>query len=155
VVDLKSISNEKKDLIVRDLVYHPSPIPSMKTQFPKRVFPSLNSSHFFIKSFGLFPFQTFCFPSHSLISSSSTYSAKTNFDFQILFKTHLSQSVRHSFCEVGLLSTSSNFISPFSHITHSCILHGLSEFNEILFDNYCKYIFDPGGTSNLVAVSLK
>ena len=156
MVELKSISNEKRELIVRDLVYHPSPIPFMKTQFPKIVFPSLNSSHlFFIKSFVLFPSQTFCFPSHSLISSSSTYCAKTHFDFQILFKNHLSQSVRHSFCEVGLLSTSSNFISPFSHITHSCILHGLSEFNAILFDDYYRYIFYHGGTSNLVIVSLQ
>jgi len=155
MVELKSISNEKRELIVRDLVYHPSPIPSMKTQFPKRAFPSLNFSRFFIKSFVLFSSQTFCFPSHSLISSSSTYCANTHFDFHILFKNHLSQSVRHSFYEVGLLSTSSNFISPFSHITHSCILHGLSEFNAILFDDCCRYIFYPSGTSNLVVVSLK
>jgi len=119
-------------------VYHPSPIPSMKTQFPKRVFPSLNSSQFFIKYFVLFSSQTFCFISHSLISYSSTYCAKTHFDFQ-------SQCVRHSFCEVGLLSNYSNFMSPFSHITHSCLLHGLSEFNAILFDDYCRYIFYPSG----------
>jgi len=72
VVELKSISKEKKELSVRDLVINPLPIPYMKIQFPKGFFPSLNSSHFFIKSFVLFSFQTFCSPSHSLISSSST-----------------------------------------------------------------------------------
>jgi len=116
MVELKSMSKDKREFIVRDLVYHPSPIPSIKTQFPKGVLPSLNSSHFFIKSFVLFPSQTFCSPSHSHISSTSKCCAKTHFDFKILFKNHLSQSVRYSFCEMGLIPTFFNFISPFSHI---------------------------------------
>jgi len=73
VVELKSISKAKRKLIVRDSVYHPSPIPSMKIQFPKGVLPSLNPSHFVIKSFVLFPSQTFCSPFHSLISYSSNF----------------------------------------------------------------------------------
>jgi len=81
VVELKSISKAKREHIVRDLVYHPSPIPSMMIKFPKGVLPSLNSSHFVIKSFVLFPSQTFCSPSHSLISYASSYCAKTQFDF--------------------------------------------------------------------------
>ena len=117
MVELKSNSNPR-ELIVRDLVLNSSPSPSMKTQFSKGVLPSLNSSHFFIKSFVLFPSQTFCSPSHSLISSSSTYCAKTHFDFKILFKNNPSQSVRHSFCEVGLLSTFFDFIVYF-HIVHN------------------------------------
>ena len=155
MVELKSISKAKKELIVRDLVYHPSPIPSMRIKFPKGVLSSLNSSHFVIKSFVLFPSQTFCSPSHSLISYSSSYCTKIHFDFKTLFKNHLSQSVRHFFCEVGLLSTFFHFISPFSQIPHSCMLHGLHDFNAILFYDYCRYVFDPGGTSNLVVVSLK
>jgi len=118
----------------------------MKTQVPKGVFPSLNSSQFFIKSLVLFPFQTFCSLSHSLISSSSKYSAKIHFDFKILFKNYPSQSVKHSFCEVGLIPTFSKSISPLSHILQSIILHGLHDFNPILFDDYCRYVFDPGGT---------
>jgi len=58
VVELKSNST-LRELIVRDLVCNPSPIPFMKTQVPKGVFPSLNSSHFFIKSLVLFPSQIF------------------------------------------------------------------------------------------------
>jgi len=154
VVELKSNSTSR-ELIVRDLVCNPSPIPFMKTLVPKGVFPSLNSSHFVIKSLVLFPSQTFCSPSHSLISYSSSYCTKIHFDFKTLFKNHLSQSVRHFFCEVGLLSTFFHFISPFSQIPHSRMLHGLHDFNAILFDDYCRYVFDPGGTSNLVAVSLK
>ena len=113
VVELQSISNEKRELIVRDLVFNPSPIPFIKSQFPKGIFPLLNSSHFFIKSFVLFSSQTFCSPSHSLILSSSKYCAKIHFDLKILFKNHPSQSVRHSFCEVGWITPFSNFNSPF------------------------------------------
>jgi len=54
VVELKSNSTSR-ELIVRDLVCNPSPIPFMKTQVPKGVFPSLNSSHIFIKSLVFFP----------------------------------------------------------------------------------------------------
>ena len=134
-------------------MYHPSPIPSIKIQFPKGVLPSLNSSHFFIKSFVLFPSQTVSSPSHSLILYSSTYCAKIHFDFKIIFKNHPSQSVRHSFCELGLLSTTSNFISPFSHIAQSIIQHGHYDFNVILFDDYCRFVFYLGRPLNLVVVS--
>ena len=111
VVELKSISKAKRELIVRDLVYHPSPNPSMRIKFPKGVLPSLNSSHFVIKSFVLFPSQTICSPSHSLISHSSSYYAKTHFVFKTLFKNHLNQSVKCSFCEVGLMPSFSIFFS--------------------------------------------
>jgi len=69
VVELKSISKAKRKLIVRDLVYHISPIPSMKIQFPKGVILTLNSSYFVIKFF-LFPSLIFCSLSHSIISFS-------------------------------------------------------------------------------------
>jgi len=140
--------------MVRDLVFHPSPIPSIKSQFPKRVFPSLNSSHFVIKSFVLIPSQIFCSPSHSLILSFSTSCVKTHFDSKFLFKNYLSQSVRHYFCEVGWISSFPNFKSPFSHISQAIILHCHYDFNVILFDDYCRFVFDPGGPFNLVAVSL-
>jgi len=77
VVELTRISKAKTELGVRDLVINHSPIPYMKIPFPKGVLPSLNSSHFFIKTFVLFPSQIFCSPSHSLISSSSTSCANT------------------------------------------------------------------------------
>jgi len=130
VVELKSNSNPR-ELIVRVLVFNPSPIPSMNTQFSNGVLPSLNSCHFFIKSFVLFPFQTFCSTSHSLISYFSISCAKTHFDSKILLKNHLSQSVRHSFCEVGLIQPFSIFKSPFSHIAQSILLHGHYDFNAI------------------------
>jgi len=149
VVELNIISNEKRELSATDLVINPSPIPYMKIPFPK----FLNSSHFFIKSFVLFPSQIFCSPSHSLISYSLTFCAKTHFDSKILFKNHLSQSVRHS-CEVGLIPTFSNFMRPFSHIPQSLLLHGHYDFNSILFDDYCKFVFDPGETLTLVVVGL-
>jgi len=63
----------------------------MKIPFSKGVLPSLNSSHFFIKSFVLFPSQIFISPSHSLILSSSKSCVKTHFDSNVLFKNHLSQ----------------------------------------------------------------
>jgi len=102
----------------------------------------------------LFPSQTFCFPSHSLISYSSTYCAKTHFDFKTVLKNIPSQSARHSFCEVGWISPFSTFKSPLSHTTQSNMMHGHYDFNEILFDDYCRFVFDPGGTYNLVVVSL-
>ena len=152
VVELTSISNEKRELMVRDLVFHPSPIPSIKSQFQKGVYPCLNSSHFFIKSFVLFSSKKFCSPSHSLISSFSKFCVKTNFDFITHFKIHLSQSVRHY--KVGWISPFSNFNNPFSHIAQSILLHGHYDFIIILFDDYCRFIFDPGGIFILVLVSL-
>ena len=145
VVELKSNSTSR-ELIVRDLVCNPSLIPFMKTQVSKGIFPSLNFSHFFIKSFVLFPSQTLCSLSHSLISSSSKYSAQIHFDFKILFKNHPSQSEKHYFCEVGLIPTFSKFISPLSHIPQSIVSHGLHDFNPILFHECCIYVFHPGGT---------
>jgi len=153
VVELEPISKEKRELIVRDLVYHHLPIPSMKSQFSKGVFPSLNTSHFFIKSFVLFPSQTFCSPSHSLISYSLISWAKTHFDSKTLFTNHLSQSVRHYFYEVGLILHYSIFKSPFSHIAQLILLHGHYDFRSILFDDHCRYVFDPGGFLNLIVVS--
>ena len=94
-------------------MFHPSLIPSIKFQFSKGVLPSLNSIHFLIKSFKLFFSPTFCFPSHSLISSSSTSCANTHFDSKFFFKYHLHQSVSHYFCEVGLIPTFSKFVSHF------------------------------------------
>ena len=119
---------------------------SILHQFPKGVLPSLNSSYFFIKSFFLFPSQTFCSPSHSLISYFSTYCAKTPFDFKTLFKNHLIQSARHFFCEVGHISHFHKFQRPCSNILSPYLMHGLYDFIVILFDDYCKYVFDPGGT---------
>jgi len=141
VVELKIISKAKRELIVKDLVINPSPIPSIKFNFSKGVLPSLNSIAFVIKSFKLFFSQTFCSPSHSLISSSSISCAKTQFDSKIFFKYHLSQSVSHCFCEVGLIPTFSKFISPLSHIPQSIILHDHYDFNLILFDDYCRFVF--------------
>jgi len=129
-------------------------IPYMKIPFSKGVFPSLNSTHFFIKSFVFFSFQNFCSPSRFLISSSLTCFAKTHFDIKILFKNHLSQSVKHSSCEVGLIPSFSIFKGTFSQIFHPILLHGLYNFNSILFDDYCRFVFDPGGTIILVGVSL-
>jgi len=154
VVELKCISKEQKELYVWDLVINSLPIPYMKIPFSKGVFPSLNSTHFFIKSFVLFCSQIFCSPSHFLISSSSTCFSKTHFDIKILFKNHLSQNVKHSFCEVGLIPTFSIFKRPFSQIFHPILLHGHYDFNSLLFDDYCRFVFDPGGTIILVAVSL-
>jgi len=154
VVELKYISKERTELCVRDLVINSSPITYMKIPFSKGVFPSLTSTHFSIKSFVLFSFQTFCSPSHFFISSSSICFAKTHFDIKILFKNYLSQSVKHFFCEVGLIPSFSIFKGPFSQIFHPILLHGLYDFNSILFDDYCIFIFDPGGTIILVAVSL-
>ena len=143
--ELKTISNAKRDLIVKDLVLNLLPIPSIRFQFSNEVLPSLNSIHFDIKSFVLFLSQPFCSQSHSLISSSSTSYVPTHFDSKIHFKNHLSQSVKHSFCEVGLIPFFSIFKSSFSHTSQSLILHGHYDFNTILFDDYCRYIFDPGG----------
>jgi len=154
MVELKIISKAKRELIVKDLVINLSPIPSIKFQFSKGVLPSLNSIHFIIKSFKLFFSPIFCSPSHSLISSSSTSCANTHFDSKILFKYHLSQSASHCFSEVGLIPSFSKFISPFSHIPQSILLHGYYDFNSILFDDYCRFVFDPGGILTFVVVGL-
>ena len=152
VVELKCISKEQKELYVRDLMINSSPIPYIKIPFSKGVFPPLNSTHFFIKSFVLFSSRNFCSP--FLISSSSTCFAKTHFAIKILFKNHFSQSVKHFFCEMGLITSFAIFKGPFSQIFHPILLHGLYDFNSILFDDYCRFVFDPGGTIILVAVSL-
>ena len=154
MVELNIISNAKRELIVKDLVFNLSLIPSIKFQFSKEVLTSLNSIHFVIKSFVLFSSQNFCSTSHFLISSSSTSCIPTHFDSKILFKNHLSQSVKHSFCELGLIPTFSKFISPFSHSPNSILLHGYYDFNSLLFDDYCRFVFDPSGTIILVVVGL-
>ena len=141
--------------MVREVVFHPSTLLSMKTQFPKGVIPYLNSSSFSMNSFVLFPSQTFCNPSHSIILHSSTDFATTHFDIKILFKTHLCQSVRHSSCEVGHISHFHKFKGPSPHLTYQYILHGLYDFIEIMFDDYCRYIFDPSGTQLQLLWALK
>ena len=118
VIELKIISNAKRKLIVKDLVLKFSLVPSIQFQFSKEILTSLNSILFVSKSFVLLPSQTFCSQSLSLNSSSSASCVKTHFDSKILFKNHLSPSVQHSFCEVGLIPTFSKFISPFSHSPH-------------------------------------
>jgi len=102
----------------------------------------------------LFPSEIFCSPSPSLISYSSTFFAKTKFNSKILFKIHISQSVKHYFCEVGLIPSFSILKSPFSQISQTIILHGHYDFHSILFDDYCKFVFDPGGTLTFVVVGL-
>jgi len=154
VVELKIVSKAKGKLIVKDLVFNPSPMPSIRFQFSKEVLPSLNSIHFVIKSFVLFLSQTFCSQSHSLISPSSTSCVPRHFDSKILFKNHLSQSLKHSFCEVGLIPSFSIFKSPFSHIPQSPVLHGHYDFNSILLDDYCRFVFDPSGLITFVIVGL-
>jgi len=154
VVELKIVSKAKGELIVKDLVFNPSPIPSIMFQFSKGVLPSFNSIHFVIKSFVLFPYQNFCSQSHSFISSSSTSCVKTDFDSKILFTNHFSQSVTHSFYEVGLISSFSIFKSPFSQIFHSILLLGHFDFTSILFDDYCRFVFDPGGLVTFITVGL-
>ena len=136
------------------MVLNFSIIPSIQFQLSKEVLTSLTSIHFVRKSFALFSTQTFCSQFHSLISPSSTSCVKTHFGSKILFKNYLSQSVKHSFCEVGPIPTFSKFISPFSHSPHSILLYGHYDFNSLLFDDYCKFVFDPGGTIILVVVSL-
>jgi len=38
--------------------------------------------------------------------------------------------------------------------TKKFTLHGIQNFNEILFDDYCRYIFDPGGIQLLMLWAL-
>ena len=136
MIEFKRNSEAQREIVVREVVFNPSTLFFMKTQFPKGVIPSLNSSSFSINSFILFPSQTFCNPSHSIILHSSTY----------FVTTHLCQSVRHFSCEVGHISHFHKFKGPSSYLSYQYILHGLYDFNEIMFDDYCRYIFYPGGT---------
>jgi len=55
---------------------------------------------------------------------------------------------------MGLITSFAIFKGPFSQIFHPILLHGLYDFNSILFDDYCRLVFDHGGTIILVAVSL-
>jgi len=86
VVEFKRNLKAKREIMIREVVFHPSTLPSMKTQFPKGVIPSLISS---------------------------------------------------------------------SHIFYQYLLHGLSDFIEIMFDDYFKYIFDLGGTKLQLLWALK
>jgi len=36
--------------------------------------------------------------------------------------------------------------SPSSRVFIKYSLHGIQDFNTIMFDDYCRYTFDPGGT---------
>jgi len=136
-------------------VINSSLITYMKIPFSKGVFPSLNSTHFFIKSVALFSSQNFYSQTHSLISSSSICFAKTHFDINILFKNYSRQGVEHCFFEVGIIPSFSMFTSPFSQLSQSILLHGHYDFTSILFDQYCIFVFDPGGTLTFVAVGLQ
>jgi len=44
--------------------------------------------------------------------------------------------------------------SPSSCIFRKYTLHGIQNFNEILFDDYCRYIFDLGGIQLLMLWAL-
>jgi len=59
VVEFKRNALVQREIVVKEVVFHPSTLPSMNTQFPKGVIPSVNSSSFSIISFVLFSSQPF------------------------------------------------------------------------------------------------
>ena len=47
---------------------------------------------------------------------------------------------------MGRISHFFKLKSPSAHIFYQYLLHGLYDFIEIMFDDCCRYDFDPGGT---------
>lgn len=95
------------------------------------------------------------FPNSSIISNFTMDFPKTHFDLMLPFRYPLNQSVNHYFCEVGLVQNSFKIKRPSSRILRNYTLHGVQDFNEILFDHYCRYIFDPKDNKAFNAISHK
>jgi len=117
----------------------------IKIKFLKAMIPSLHSTSSSINSFVLVLPKN-VFPPLPIISNSSKDFLKPTFDLELAFRFQLSQSENKKFCEVGCISHFSKLKSPSSPILRQYRLHGLYDFTKIMFDDYCRYIFYPGGT---------
>ena len=115
----------------------------------KGVISSFNSSLFVIN---VFP--KIAFPPSPIISYSSKELQKSIFDLELPFRSQLSQRENQYFCEMGLIENVFKHKSPSSCIFTKYTLYGIQNFNEILFDEYCRYIFDPGGIQLLMLWAL-
>jgi len=135
---------EAKELLFRVIeIQHPCI--DLKIKLPKGPIPSLHSTSSSINSFVLVLLKN-VFPPSSIISNSSKDFPKPTFDLELPFRFQLSQSENQNFCKVGRISHFSKLKSPSSHLSYQYLLHGLYDFTKIMFDDYCRYIFDPGGT---------
>ena len=135
---------EAKELLSRAVkIQHPCL--NLKIKIPKGVIPSLHSTFSSINYFVLVLSKN-VFPPSFIISNSSKDFSKPNFDLDLPFRFQLSQSENHNFCEMGRISHFFKLKSPSAHIFYQYLLHGLYDFIEIMFDDCCRYDFDPGGT---------
>jgi len=119
----------------------------------KGVIPSFNSSLFVVNAFVLV-LPKICFPPSPIISYSSKELQKLTFDLELPFRSQLSQRKNQYFCKMGLIENVFKHNSPSSCIFTKYTLHEIQNFNEILFDDYCRYIFDPGGSQLLMLWAL-
>ena len=115
----------------------------------KGVIPSLNSSLFVVNAFVLV-LPKICFPFSPIISYSSKELQKLTFDLELPFRSQLSQRKNQYFCKMGLIENVFKHKSPSSCIFTKYTLHGIQNFKEILFDDYCIYIFDLRGIQLLM-----
>jgi len=135
---------ERKEIMLREVEISHSTLlcKEIKIKLLKGVILSLNFVSSSINSFVLVLSKN-VFPPSFTISNSLKDFTKPNFDLELPFRFQLSQSENHNFCEMG--THFSKLKSP-SHIFCQYLLHGLYDFTEIMFDDCCRYVFDPGET---------
>jgi len=132
---------ERKEIMLREVeIQHPT-APSIDFN---GVIPSFNSFLFVTNAFVLVLPKT-TFPPSLIISYSSKDLQNLTFDLELSFRSQLSQRENPYFCEMGLIENVSKHKSLSSCIFRKYTLHGIQNFNEILFDDYCICICDPGG----------
>jgi len=119
----------------------------------KGVIQFLNSPSFVINSF-ILVLPKILFPPPPIIPYSSKDLQKLTFDLELPFRLPLSQSENQYFCEMGFIENVFKHKSPSSCIFTKYTLHGIQNFNEIIFDDYCRYIFDPRGIQLLMLWAL-
>ena len=138
---------EEKEIVLREVKIPHSTLlcKDIKIKLLKGVIPSLNFLSFSINYFVLV-FPQNVFPTSIIISNFLKDLPKPSSDLELPFRFELSQSENYNFCEVGRISHFSKFTSPSYNISPPYLLHGLYDSPKIMFDDYCRYSFDPGGT---------
>ena len=132
---------ERKEIMLREVeIQHPT-APCIDF---KGVIPSFNSSLLIINTFVL-TLPKIVFPSSRIIPYSSRDLQESISDLELPFWTQLGQSENQCFSEVGFIENISKHKIPLSCVFGKHSLHDVHNFNENLFDDFCRCVFDLGG----------
>ena len=128
---------ERKEIMLREveIQHHKAPCIDFKG-----VISSFNSSLLVINTF-VITIPKFFFPSSPIIPYSSKDLQNSISDLELPFWTQLGQSENQCFSEVGFIENISKHKISLSCVFGKHRLHDVQNFNENLFDDFCRCFF--------------